>query len=259
MIVLARGARRILLSRTKVFALYYTAPMLVPPEQEYINTLPVIASWISDQHPVTVAPTPLYGHTRSCSSTHGTAIVPVCATPYSSHDFSDFETPCILDSNAYASESYKLHAIGLISDTHGLLRPEAVRALAGVRHIIHAGDIGGPEILAELSKIAPVYAVRGNNDKGAWAAQIPLYLALELEGVSIHVLHDVKEIDIDPKAAGFDVVIAGHSHKPDISERDGVIFINPGSAGPRRFSLPVTVGYLDIATGAPSARIMKIL
>jgi putative phosphoesterase len=152
-----------------------------------------------------------------------------------------------------------LKTIGLISDTHGLLRPQAVRALAGVRHIIHAGDIGGPAILDELRKIAPVHAVRGNNDKGAWAAGIPLYLALELEGVSIHVLHDLKEIDIDPKAAGFDVVVSGHSHKPTIGERDGVQFVNPGSAGPRRFTLPVTVGYLDIETGIPRARITEIL
>jgi len=157
--------------------------------------------------------------------------------------------------------------IGLISDTHGLLRPEAVRALAGVRHIIHAGDIGGPEILNELRKIAPVHAVRGNNDKGPWAAGMPLYLALELEGVSIHVLHDVKEIDAlrrqclgaDPAAAGFAVVVSGHSHKPTVSERDGVTFVNPGSAGPRRFTLPISVGYLDITTGGPRARIIEIL
>jgi uncharacterized protein len=152
-----------------------------------------------------------------------------------------------------------MKTIGLISDTHGLLRPEAVRALAGVSHIIHAGDIGGPEILQELRKIAPVYAVRGNNDKGAWATAIPLYEALDLEGVSIHVLHDLKEIDIDPRSAGFDVVVSGHSHKPVVTERDGVTFINPGSAGPRRFSLPVTVGYLDITTGPTRPRIVEIL
>jgi uncharacterized protein len=154
-----------------------------------------------------------------------------------------------------------LKTIGLISDTHGLLRPEAVRALAGVRHIIHAGDIGGPEILEELRRIAPVHAVRGNNDKGAWAAEIPLYLALELEGVSIHVLHDVKEIDVDPRAAGFDIVVSGHSHKPMVTERDGVQFVNPGSAGPRRFSLPVTIAYLDVTTGTGTTRvrIMQIL
>jgi putative phosphoesterase len=104
-----------------------------------------------------------------------------------------------------------------------------------------------------------VHAVRGNNDKGPWAAEIPLYLALELEGVSIHVLHDVNEIDVNPQMAGFDVVVSGHSHKPVVGERDGVQFVNPGSAGPRRFSLPVTIGYLDIATGGVRARITAIL
>jgi len=163
------------------------------------------------------------------------------------------------------SEISSIKTVGLISDTHGLLRPEAVRALAGVSHIIHAGDIGGPEILDELRKIAPVHAVRGNNDKGAWAAQVPLYQALVLEGVSIHVLHDVKELDLDPQAAGLAVVVSGHSHKPTVNERDGVTFVNPGSAGPRRFTLPVTVGYLDITTGQPGrlhsvrARIIEIL
>jgi putative phosphoesterase len=150
--------------------------------------------------------------------------------------------------------------IGLISDTHGLLRPEAVRALAGVQHIIHAGDIGGVEILEELRGIAPVDAVRGNNDKGRWAARVPESLALDLDGVRIHVIHDVKEIDLDPRAAGFDVVVSGHSHKPLVVERDGVCFVNPGSAGPRRFKLPVTVAYLDL--GAKSrvvARIVSIL
>jgi putative phosphoesterase len=147
-----------------------------------------------------------------------------------------------------------LKTIGLISDTHGLLRPEAIRALSGVQHIIHAGDIGGPEILEKLRAIAPVDAVRGNNDKGAWAAQIPLYLALELEGVSIHVLHDVKEMDVDPRAAGFNVVVSGHSHKPMVTERDGVQFVNPGSAGPRRFSLPVTIARLDVTMDEGRAR-----
>ena len=104
-----------------------------------------------------------------------------------------------------------------------------------------------------------MHAVRGNNDKGAWAAEIPLYLALDLEGVSIYVLHDANEIDVDPKAAGFDVVVSGHSHKPAVTERNGVQFVNPGSAGPRRFTLPVTIGYLDIATGGTHARITQIL
>ena len=149
--------------------------------------------------------------------------------------------------------------IGLISDTHGLLRPEALEALAGVQHIIHAGDIGGPEVIDTLRGIAPVEAVRGNNDKGAWAAKLPLWLALEFAGVAIHVLHDVKEMGIEPSAAGFRVVIAGHSHKPLITERDGVLFVNPGSAGPRRFSLPVTVGYLTVAAGEASAVIKPLL
>ena len=149
--------------------------------------------------------------------------------------------------------------IGLISDTHGLLRPEALRALAGVQHIIHAGDIGGPDVIAALRDIAPVDAVRGNNDKDAWAKQFPLRLALEFKGVHIHVLHDLKELDVEPAAAGFRVVIAGHSHKPAVVERDGVLFVNPGSAGPRRFSLPVTIGYLTVAAGGASAEIKQVL
>jgi uncharacterized protein len=153
----------------------------------------------------------------------------------------------------------QLKTIGLISDTHGLLRPEAIRALEGVRHIIHAGDIGRPEVLEKLRQIAPVHAVRGNNDTGAWAAEILPRLALQLEGVHIHVLHDLKEIDVDPRAAGFRVVVCGHSHKPSVIERDGVQFVNPGSAGPRRFSLPVTIAYLHIAGGSAHAKIAEIV
>jgi putative phosphoesterase len=156
-------------------------------------------------------------------------------------------------------EREPLKTIGIISDTHGLLRPEAVRALSGVHHIIHAGDIGGPEILEKLRAIAPVDAVRGNNDKGPWAAAIPLHLALELEGIRIHVLHDVKEIEVDPRAAGFGVVVSGHSHKPMVTEHDGVQFVNPGSAGPRRFSLPVTIAHLHVTAGGPRATIIEIL
>ena len=158
------------------------------------------------------------------------------------------------------SEKRKANAIGLISDTHGLLRPEAVHALSGVQRIIHAGDIGGPEILEALRAIAPVDAVRGNNDRGRWAAKIPWSLTLEVQGVSIYVLHDVKELEIDPLTAGFDVIISGHSHKPAITDRNGVQFVNPGSAGPRRFSLPVTVAYLEVKRGAKAvARIRKIV
>jgi uncharacterized protein len=149
--------------------------------------------------------------------------------------------------------------IGLISDTHGLVRPEALLALAGVDRIIHAGDIGGAGVIEALSGIGPVDVVRGNNDKDPWGAKLPAWLALEFEGVSIHVLHDVKDMDVDPAAAGFRVVIAGHSHKPMVAERDGVLFVNPGSAGPRRFSLPVTVGYLTVSGGAASAQIKSLL
>ena len=156
-------------------------------------------------------------------------------------------------------EKNPVFKIGLISDTHGLLRPEAVGALRGVRRIIHAGDIGTPEILEQLGSIAPVDAVRGNNDKGPWAARIPLYQSLEFAGVSLYVLHDVKEMDIDPQAAGFQVVIAGHSHKPQIQERDGIQYVNPGSAGPRRFSLPVTVAHLELTDGKAHARIVEIM
>jgi uncharacterized protein len=158
----------------------------------------------------------------------------------------------------HSSETYK--RIGLISDTHGLLRPEAVRALSGVQHIIHAGDIGAAQILEELRAVAPVAAVRGNNDKGGWAAGIPESLALDLAGLRILVIHDVKEMDLDPRAAGFDVVVSGHSHKPLVLEREGVCFVNPGSAGPRRFKLPVTVAYLDLEPNSRFvARIVPIM
>jgi putative phosphoesterase len=149
--------------------------------------------------------------------------------------------------------------IGLISDTHGLVRPEALQALAGVDRIIHAGDVGGAGVIETLTGIAPVDVVRGNNDKDPWGAQLPEWLALEFEGVGIHVRHDVKELDVDPGAAGFRVVIAGHSHKPVVTERDGVLFVNPGSAGPRRFSLPVTVGYLTVTGGGAQAEIKSLL
>jgi uncharacterized protein len=149
--------------------------------------------------------------------------------------------------------------IGLIADTHGLVRPEALEALAGVERIIHAGDVGGAEVIDALRRIAPVDVVRGNNDKDPWGRELPLWLALEFEGVGIHVLHDIKELDLDPAAAGFRVVIAGHSHKPLVTDRDGVLFVNPGSAGPRRFSLPVTLGYLTLAAGLARAEIRSLL
>jgi len=149
--------------------------------------------------------------------------------------------------------------VGLISDTHGLLRPQAVEALRGVHRIIHAGDIGGEEVLAALRALAPVDAIRGNNDRGSWAERIPTELTLEVGGVAVHVLHDLKELEMDPVHAGVKVVIAGHSHKPDVREQTGVLYVNPGSAGPRRFRLPVTVAHLHIASGMATARICYIL
>jgi uncharacterized protein len=145
--------------------------------------------------------------------------------------------------------------VGLISDTHDLLRPQARDALAGVAHILHAGDICADGVLAELADIAPVTAVRGNNDRGAWARRLQTTAMVEIGGVSLFMLHDLAELDIDPRAAGVHAVIHGHSHRPRIQERDGVLFVNPGSAGPRRFTLPISVGFLEIAAGAVTARL----
>jgi len=149
--------------------------------------------------------------------------------------------------------------VGLISDTHGLLRPEAKQALAGVERIIHAGDIGARSILDELESVAPVVAVRGNNDKGEWARSIADTEIVKIDGVLIFTLHDVKELAVDPKASGYAVVIAGHSHRPSIENRDGVLFVNPGSAGPRRFNLPVSLGFLEIERGAFHAHLRMLL
>ena len=143
----------------------------------------------------------------------------------------------------------RVHTVGVISDTHGLLRPEALAALAGVERIVHAGDIGAPDVLEALGRIAPVTAVRGNNDRERWAADIPETDVLAIGDVSLYVLHDLHELDLDPRAAGFAAVIAGHSHQPRLEERDGVLFFNPGSAGPRRFKLAISVGRLTIVRG----------
>ena len=148
--------------------------------------------------------------------------------------------------------------IGVISDTHGLLRREAVKALRGVDMILHAGDIGGPEILDELGTISPVVAVRGNNDKGDWARDIPDRRAVELGGVRIYMLHDLKEFDQSSEAASVRIVVAGHSHRPSVEEREGVLYLNPGSAGPRRFSLPVTIALLRMDDRV-SAEIVHLL
>jgi uncharacterized protein len=140
--------------------------------------------------------------------------------------------------------------IGIISDTHGLLRPEVGARFAGVHHIIHAGDIGRPEVISELRKIAPVTAIRGNIDRAAWAAQYPPTARVELAGRSIYVLHNLAELDLDPAAAGIDVVVSGHSHRPKIETVGGVVYLNPGSAGPRRFSLPIALATLELSGDA---------
>jgi putative phosphoesterase len=137
-----------------------------------------------------------------------------------------------------------MKTVGLISDTHGLLRDEAVQALEGSELIIHAGDVGKPEILDALKSVAPVVAVRGNIDQGAWALKLPLTATVEAGPATIYVLHDVHQLD--PAAAGFQIVVSGHSHKPSRTERAGVLYVNPGSAGPRRFQLPVTVARVNL-------------
>jgi len=137
--------------------------------------------------------------------------------------------------------------VGVISDTHGLLRPEAVEALAGSDVIFHAGDVGRPDILERLAETAPVHAVRGNTDHGAWAEGLPETEVVTVEGTHIYMLHDVDRLDLDPRASDLDAVVYGHSHRPEISRRDDVLFFNPGAAGHRRFTLPVTVGRLRVA------------
>ena len=148
--------------------------------------------------------------------------------------------------------------IGVISDTHGLLRPEALTALEGVEQILHAGDVGGPEILEALSRTAPVTAVRGNVDQGRWGAQLPKTEVVEFGGVSIYMLHDLAQLDLKPEAAGFRVVVYGHSHRPTMEEKNGVLYFNPGSAGPRRFHLPVTVGRLEVRAGRVVAKLVQL-
>ena len=148
--------------------------------------------------------------------------------------------------------------VGLISDTHGLLRPEALRFLAGCDHIVHGGDIGKPEILERLAEIAPLTVVRGNNDREDWAAGIPVTATLRFGELTLYAIHDLKELDIDPVAAGVRVVVSGHSHKPSCSERAGVLYINPGSAGRRRFSLPISCAELVIEGANIRARLVTL-
>lgn len=154
--------------------------------------------------------------------------------------------------------------IGLISDTHGLLRPQALAALAGCKHLIHAGDIGSRSnqhngVLDTLGTLAPLTVVRGNNDRASWAESIPWAATLEFEGVRIHVLHILSDLAFDPVAAGIGVVISGHSHQPCIETRNGVLYVNPGSAGPQRFKLPVTVARLHVEAGRAEAELVRLL
>jgi hypothetical protein len=148
--------------------------------------------------------------------------------------------------------------IGVISDTHGLLRPHAVAALRGVDRIVHAGDVGAAAVLDELAKLAPVTAVRGNNDHGPWAQRLAQTEVVEVGETSLFVLHDLGELALDPAAAGFAVVVSGHSHEPNVARRDGVLFLNPGSAGPRRFKLPIAVALLHIRGTDVEAEVVEL-
>lgn len=148
--------------------------------------------------------------------------------------------------------------IGLISDTHGLVRPEAVEFLAGSQLIIHCGDICEPGVLAELRRIAPVTAVRGNNDHGAWADTLPQYELLPVGATCLYIIHDLAQMDIDPVSAGVAVVLSGHSHKPGIERRAGILYVNPGSAGPRRFKLPISAGELIVEGESVTPRLVDL-
>jgi hypothetical protein len=149
--------------------------------------------------------------------------------------------------------------IGVLSDTHGLLRPELLSALTNVDHILHAGDVGDPDILTELERIAPVTAIRGNIDTHGLCALLPTTEAIELAGCLIYIVHALEDLDLNPQAAGIGVVLYGHSHQPSIDHRNGVLYLNPGSAGPRRFNLPITYALLRITNGQPHAGILTLI
>src|SRR5213592_4344728 len=150
------------------------------------------------------------------------------------------------------------HVVGVISDTHGLVRPEAIEKLRGCDLIVHCGDIGALAVLDALRAVAPVRAVRGNNDKGPWASELPTDDVIEVGAHTLYVIHDLGELRLEPAAAGFTTVLSGHSHRPFVERREGVLFVNPGSAGPRRFSLPVTVARLVLSDGAVDATIVPL-
>jgi uncharacterized protein len=153
---------------------------------------------------------------------------------------------------------HSIKSVGVISDTHGLVRDTALGVLKGCDIIIHAGDIGSPAVLERLRELAPVYAVRGNNDRGDWASTLPLTEVIQLDRHFVYLLHDLHELDVDPVAAGFAAVITGHSHKPSTATRDGVLYLNPGSAGPRRFKLPISVARLDVDGSGLNPRIIEL-
>jgi len=148
--------------------------------------------------------------------------------------------------------------VGVISDTHGLLRPEATAFLRGCNHIVHGGDVGSENVLRELSVIAPITAVRGNNDQGPWARALPETELVQFGEVFVYVIHDLAQLDIEPQAAGVGVVVSGHSHQPAIQKRNGVLYVNPGSAGPRRFKLPIAVAELNVAGKSVTSRIVEL-
>jgi uncharacterized protein len=149
--------------------------------------------------------------------------------------------------------------VGVISDTHGLMRPEVNKVFKGVGLILHAGDIGSPEVLGALRFLAPVVAVRGNNDNGVWAEAIPEIEIVEVDTVRIYMLHDLKQMDVKRKAGNYQAVVSGHSHRPSIERREGILFVNPGSAGPRRFKLPTTVARLTIHGSKVNGEIVELL
>jgi putative phosphoesterase len=151
-----------------------------------------------------------------------------------------------------------IHRIGVISDTHGLMRPEALAALAGVELILHAGDVGAAEVLSALGGIAPVIAVRGNVDWETWASNLPETQATQVDGVWIYMLHDRQRLDLDPAGGGFSAVISGHSHRATVETKAGVLYLNPGAAGPRRFTLPVTLAILEIEDGAIRPQLIEL-
>lgn len=148
--------------------------------------------------------------------------------------------------------------IGILSDTHGLLRPEVEEALAGCQHILHAGDVGDGQVLTRLKRIAPVMAVRGNMDHGSWSHTLPIREMVEIEGIFFYILHDLHQLDLDPYTAGIHVVVSGHTHQPEVFNKNGVTYLNPGSAGHRRFNYPVSIASVRIENGAAISRIIDI-